>query len=210
MVEGRTVSKKEWCVETDRLLQEVGLGECWETELVGGQSDWGLLVKRMVYQREVARWREGLWRGGSRGMTLTSLERYARVKRSLRSEWYLDRNRVWVSRWVRMRGGVQEPEVVRGRRKSPQVPREERVCRLCHHGVVEDQQHFWLHCPRWTEQRTELWEALFAVDDMATGGAIQGSDRVKLDWLMQGGSKKVREIVLRGMVKWMHARKKCM
>ena len=27
---------------------------------------------------------------------------------------------------------------------------------------------------------------------------------------MQDGTKKVREIALRGMVKWMHARKKCM
>ena len=57
------MSKKEWCVETRRLFKEVGLGECWETELVGGQGDWGLLVKRTVYQREVARWREELWLG---------------------------------------------------------------------------------------------------------------------------------------------------
>ena len=142
-------------------------------------------------------------------MALTTLERYARIKKTLRSEWYLNRSRVWVRQWVRMRGGVQELEVTVGRRRAPQVPREDRLCRQCHHGVVEDEEHFWLHCPRWAEQRDELWGAMFEVDDMATGGVLQGSDRAKLDWLMQGGSKKVKEVALRGMVKWMHARRRC-
>jgi hypothetical protein len=116
---------------------------------------------------------EAIWRGGKRGMALTTLERYARVKRTLRSEWFLNRSRVWVSRWVRMRGGVQELEVTVGRRRSPQVPREDRMYRQCHHGVVEDEEHFWLHCPRWEKQREELWGAMFEADDMATGCAAR-------------------------------------
>jgi hypothetical protein len=207
--EGRAKSQREWCVETKRLLKEVGLEEYWESEEVGEQNEWALLVKRMVFRREEAKWREGMWRGGKRGMALTTLERYARVKRTLRNEWFLDRSRVWVSRWVRMRGGVQELEVTVGRRRAPQVPRKDRVCRQCHLGEVEDEEHFWLHCPRWAEQREGLWNDMFEVDDMATGGALQGSDRAKLDWLMQGGSKKVKEVALRGMVKWMHARRRC-
>jgi hypothetical protein len=209
VVEGRAKAKSEWCVETKRLLKEVGLEEYWESESVGTQSDWAFLVKRMVFRREEARWRESIWRGGQKGLALTTLERYARIKRTLRSEWFLNRSRVWVSRWVRMRGGVQELEVTRGRRMSPQVPREDRVCRQCHHEVVEDEEHFWLHCPRWAEQREEMWGDMFEVDDMATGGALRMSDKARLDWLMQGGSRRVKEVVLRGMVKWMHARKRC-
>jgi hypothetical protein len=59
-------------------------------------------------------------------MALTTLERYARIKPTLRSEWFLNRSRVWVSRWVRMRGGVQELEVTMGWWRSPQVSREDR------------------------------------------------------------------------------------
>ena len=207
--EGRTKSKLEWCVETKRLLEKVGLAEYWVNEEVGEQNEWALLVKRMIFRRAEAEWRESIWRGGKRGMALTMLERYARIKKTLRSEWYLNRSRVWVRQWVRMRGGVQELEVTVGRRRAPQVPREDRLCRHCHHGVVEDEEHFWLHCPRWAEQRDELWGDMFEVDDMVTGGVLQGSDRAKLDWLMQGGSKKVKEVALRGMVKWMHTRRRC-
>ena len=27
--------KREWCVETKRLIYELGLGDVWETEMVG-------------------------------------------------------------------------------------------------------------------------------------------------------------------------------
>jgi hypothetical protein len=86
--EGRAKSQREWCVETKRLLKEVGLEEYWESEEVGAreQNEWALLVKRMVFRREEAKWREGMWRGGKRGMALTTLERYARVKRTLRND----------------------------------------------------------------------------------------------------------------------------
>ena len=53
--EGRAKSKAEWCVETKRLLKEVGLEEYWKSERVGMQNDWALLVKRMVFRREEAR-----------------------------------------------------------------------------------------------------------------------------------------------------------
>ena len=77
-----------------------------------------------------------MWGGVSNGMSVTTLERYARVKTSLRNEWFLGRSRVRVSRWVGMRGGVQELEVMKGRGRTPQVRREEWVCRFCEGGGI--------------------------------------------------------------------------
>ena len=209
MMEGRTRSKNEWCVETQRLLQEVGLGESWETEEVDDRGKWNARVRSMVMRREERRWRELMWGGGRNGMALTTLERYARIKTALRSEWFLGRSRVWVSRWVRMRGGVQGLEVVKGRRRTPQVRREERVCRFCEGGEVEDEEHFWMRCPGWSERRGELWRDIGAVDREVVRTVMFWDEERRLDWLMCGGNKKVSEVVLRGMVKWMFERKKC-
>jgi hypothetical protein len=48
-------------VETKRLLKEVGLEDYWDNDLVGTHTDWTLLVKRMVFRREEARWWESIW-----------------------------------------------------------------------------------------------------------------------------------------------------
>ena len=40
--------KKEWYVETRRLLVELGLGDLWVTEAVGSERGWKALVKAVV------------------------------------------------------------------------------------------------------------------------------------------------------------------
>ena len=54
--------------------------------------------------------------------------------------------------------------MVKGRRRTSQVRREERVCRFCEGGEVEDEEHFWMRCPRWSERKGELWRDIGAVD----------------------------------------------
>ena len=82
-------SKGEWCVETKRLLLELGLRHVWETEVVGNDEAWGSLVWAVIQEREEIRWRREM-------VGKSTLERYVRVKEELRVEWFLDKPRVWV------------------------------------------------------------------------------------------------------------------
>ena len=40
--------------------------------------------------------------------------------------------------------------IEKGRQKNPKIPREERLCKLCDEGTVEDENHFLLNCTTYT------------------------------------------------------------
>jgi hypothetical protein len=203
MREGRP-GAKEWCVETKRVLEELGMGVVWESEEVGDLKRWKNRVKRMIGRREELRWR-GRMIGSGSVKVKTSLERYMMIKKKLRAEWFLGESRMWVRRWVRMRGGVQELEVSRERGRRP---RRKRICYWCKLGCVEDERHFWGECEKWEKQRTALWGDLWEVDKRTIGDVVGWGIEKRINWLMRGGNKKVRMTVLKGMTRWMHEREK--
>ena len=80
-VERGEAGKGEWCVETKRLLGELGLGEVWVTESVGGMRRWKARVKALMHEREEMRWRQEM-------AERSTLGRYMRVKKGLKAEWF--------------------------------------------------------------------------------------------------------------------------
>ena len=195
---------REWCVETRRVLEELGMGDVWEGEDVGELQSWKKRVKRMIWRREELRWR-GRMMGGAGTNAKTTLERYMRIKQKLRPEWFLGESRVWVRNWVRMRGGVQELE---GNRERWRRVREKRVCYWCKEGCVEDERHFWGDCDKWKTWREELWEELWELDKEVVGGVMGWCMEDSVDWLMKGGTKKTRMKAMKGMTRWMYEREK--
>jgi hypothetical protein len=201
----------EWAVETKRILQEIGLGEEWETEQVGSAREWARMVKNQMGVKEEVEWREGLLRKKQKSKEpKIKLMRYARIKKRLKQEWYLQQDRVWVRRWVKLRAGVEELEVEMGRRY--QQLREDRVCRCCDEGEVEDEEHLLEVCQRWKEERGVMWRRVKEHVRRKTWGEISSwGRRRRVDWLMAGnygGEKSKRQDVLRGVVRLLHARSK--
>jgi hypothetical protein len=203
MRDGR-VGKREWCVETKRVLEELGMDEVWERENVGEKKEWKKRVKRMIWRREELRWRKRMLGDGGVVAKVT-LERYMRIKKKLRPEWFLGESRVWVRKWVRMRGGVQDLEVSRERGRRA---RWKRICYWCKVGCVEDQRHFWDECDKWKTWREELWKELWEIDKEMVGEVVGWGVEDRLDWLMKGGSLKTRMKVMKGMTRWMYEREK--
>ena len=72
--------------------------------------------------------------GGRGGRPNVKLARYFRIKTKLSREWYLREDRVWVRRWVKLRAGVEELEVERGRARG--IVREARTCKFYCAGAV--------------------------------------------------------------------------
>jgi uncharacterized protein YhaN len=173
---------KEWCVRTKNLLVELGLGEEWETEEVGSEKQWKRLLKAMMQHREEREWREGMLTGGRGGVPKTKLARYMRIKTKLQKEWYLREDRVWVRRWVRLRAGVEEIEIERGRCKG--LSRGKRICKFCDSGEVEDEEHFLDRCGRWKEGRQELRRRLIEVNLRRWRVATSWSSMERTDWIL--------------------------
>jgi hypothetical protein len=210
--EGRA-GKGEWCVETKRLLEEIGLGEWWITEEVESIERWRGVVYRMMHAQEERRWKMSMiGRGeGREGKVKVKLARYNRIKSELKREWFLSESRVWVSRWVKLRAGVEGLEVERGRHRridNKRMERWERICKLCDCGNVEDEEHFLDECGRWESERKEMWAKVASVD-LRVGGVVGGWGREeRVDWMMKGGNTGTALVLLREVSKMLFKREK--
>jgi len=194
--------KREWCVETKRLIYELGLGDIWETESVGDDVRWKNIVRGMMQEREEIWWRREV-------AQKCSLDRYMRVKEQLREEWFLKEPRVWVAKWVGLRAGVTCLEATRGRYRKPRVIRRDRVCTWCESGSVEDEDHFLGECERWSGVRSEIWNEM-RMGDRDPVKKIEGvGGQERVDWMVRGGcSVRPRGLLLVRVGSWLFSRER--
>ena len=139
------------------MLQEIGLGNVWKNEDVGEEKDWKRLVRKMMGEEEQKQWRSCMG-GGGKKRAKVKLLRYMKMKKVLRKEWFLELDRSWVRRWVRMRAGVARLEVEMGRHRG--VWRRGRVCRWCDRRKVEDVVHVVDECEYWKKERKGIWAGI--------------------------------------------------
>ena len=194
----------EWCVETKRLMVELGLGDVWESEDVANQGNWPRLVMGLIQKREQIAWWESM-AGVGRRKGKTKLLRYSRIKTTLRAEWFLRENRTWVRRWVKLRAGVENLEVEMGRWKG--TARCDRVCRHCRNGV-EDVDHFLDKCDAWSDGRGEMRMRVRQGNEKRWAVALYWPTEARVDWILRGGSagKRRKLDVMRSVVGMVYAR----
>jgi hypothetical protein len=172
------------------------------TEAVGDMKGWKAMVKAMMQEREEMRWRQEM-------VEKSTLERYMRVKGSLKAEWFLGEARVWVRRWVRLRASATCLEVSDGRRRG--VFRDKRVCGWCDGGKVEDEEHFLEGCPsqRWARHRKGVWDEMREGDSQAVKRIEMGGREERVDWMLAGGcSVRTRGTLLKRVGAWVAEREK--
>jgi hypothetical protein len=197
-------------VETKRILESLEMLEVWENEDVGSVKEWKTMVMRMMNVHEEMKWKRSmLVQVGGKG-SKTTLARYMRIKTELREEWFLSLNKIWVKRWVRMRGGVSEIEVSKGRRRGgkKKLRRDQRKCCWCKEGAVEDDEHFWGRCEKWKEWRMRMWKKVEDYDVVMMRKVSGWGEEKRMDWLMKGGQGIMRECVLKEMMRWLRERER--
>ena len=193
-------NRGEWCVETGRLLDQLGLGQVWETEDVGDEGSWRALVWAVIHEREELDWRREI-------VGKSTLGRYFRVKERLTPEWFLTEPRVCVRRWVGLRAGVTCLEETTGR--YGRVPRDKRVCRWCESREVEDVEHFLDGCTRWGVKRTEMWDMMRDKDRSTVKRVEAWGPQDRVDWMLRGGGGvRTRDDLLRGVSGWLFDRER--
>ena len=63
--------------------------------------------------------------------------------------------------------------IEKGRHQHPKLPVEKRICNVCDHGSVEDEEHFILHCPFYQEERIHLFVKVLIHDNKVFNGGIK-------------------------------------
>ncbi len=56
--------------------------------------------------------------------------------------------------------------IEKGRHTNPKTPREDRLCQLCDQQVIEDEEHFLLNCPVYTDLRSHHQMDFYTVPDI--------------------------------------------
>jgi hypothetical protein len=172
---------------------------------VGSVEKWKTEVKRVVGEEEGRKWRRRMAGLEKVGEAKVKLAMYVRVKTELRSEWFLDMDRVWVRRWVRMRAGVARLEEEMGRHRG--VRSWNRVCRWCESGSVESVEHVLDECVKWKEERKEMWAEGVRLDVGKMRVVMGWSRRERVEWLLKGVEKKMRRGLMRKATR-LYAREK--
>lgn len=88
------------------------------------------------------------------------LRTYRLYKENVKTEHYIQRN---IPRSVRrtmtlFRSGALPLAIETGRYSRPQIPLNERLCKLCDHSTVENEIHFMMNCPLYSDIRFELFQ----------------------------------------------------
>ena len=80
---------------------------------------------------------------------MPKLRTYKHLKTEFYAEPYVQKHltRTQRSAIARIRCGTFPLEVERGRYRN--IPIEQRVCKMCNSGSIEDEQHFILYCDRY-------------------------------------------------------------
>jgi hypothetical protein len=118
---------KNWCEDTKRILEWLGMGELWENEAEVGKEEWKRVVCRKIHEYEWEEWRKGIEKK-------QKLAWYGRVKEGLWFEGYLE-NFDWHGRrsLCLLRAGCLRLREETGRWVGE--AREQRVCRCCNMGM---------------------------------------------------------------------------
>ena len=88
------------------------------------------------------------------------LRTYKKFKNVTGFEKYLDilKNQKQRKLFTKFRLSSHDLEIERGRYGTKSLPVNERICKLCNEGKVEDEFHFLMQCPFYSEERASLLE----------------------------------------------------
>eukprot|EP00918_Siedleckia_nematoides_P055132 GHVU01120244.1.p1 GENE.GHVU01120244.1~~GHVU01120244.1.p1 ORF type:complete len:281 (-),score=3.44 GHVU01120244.1:191-1033(-) len=138
------VNTKCWCHKVKSLLDSLGFSDIWLNEnSVGIPFD---SIKQRITDQYLQSWSEKV-----NGMN--RLELYKNIKTELKFENYLDEiaNVKQRKALTKFRCSAHNLAIETGRHNN--IPRNERVCKLCNNNNIENEYHFTLICPALRENR---------------------------------------------------------
>ena len=149
-------NQDNWASQVKEILAECALQSWWHQSSCDGLSPSELqhVVTCCLFRLEKERWQ-------TEALTKPKLRSYINFKTEYgETEEYVQNVRVKPHRSLlaRLRGGTAPLQIETGRYIG--LPAEERICRSCNTGQVEDEQHFCIECPALEEARAPPFPSL--------------------------------------------------
>jgi hypothetical protein len=166
------VGRRGWCTQTRDLMYEIGLEQYWDDEDEVTKISierWDKIVFEKIQKSEEKRWSDSMKKK-------SKLRRYREIKTCLRLEQYVidDSWKNGRLMMTRLRSGTNELEIESGRWIGKKI--EDRVCRICNSGSVEDEPHMIDVCSMYNGRRSRVWRDI----EYSTHGRVKrckdGSD----------------------------------
>ena len=140
-----TKCRNNWCHEVRNLLKSIDFGDEYLSTLNNTKNAIISIdaAKDKLMQKYKHKW-------GNDVASQTKLDNYKIMKHELGAEEYVKfvLSKKLRSTLVQLRVGCLPIEIELGR--YLQIPRNERLCRQCTSGTVENEKHFLFHCTRYT------------------------------------------------------------
>ena len=133
-----------WATSIRTLLYSYGFGYIWESQTAG--SDFLTCFKERLFDSEIQNWRSSV-------VNMPKLCTYSLFKTDLKVELYLllDIPREVKKALAKFRVGNHDLEIEKGR--FVKTARENRVCKLCGNGKIEDEYHVLFECSVYNDIR---------------------------------------------------------
>ena len=186
-------NQDNWASQVKQILAGCGLQYWWHQSSCEGLSHSELqhVVTCCLFHLEKERWQTEV-------SSKPKLRLYVNFKTEYgKTEEYVQKVRVKSHRSLlaRLRGGTAPLQIETGRYTG--LPVEERICRSCNTGQVEDEQHFCVGCPALKEARAPLLHLLNL--HQVDAGAL--SDKDKFIAIMQNLDSRIAKLLFNMFLK---------
>jgi hypothetical protein len=145
-----TAGSTNWCKNVFDILDFIDLRECYASMLVVNLDE----CKTRLQQKQQASWQTAI-------QQKPKLRFYVLFKNSLEPEKYVSLN---LSRYERsvlaqIRLGILKIHVETGRFTNTKL--EDRICKVCNEGVIEDEDHFLFQCEAYNDLRNSWIDKIY-------------------------------------------------
>ncbi len=151
--------KDTWCNDVKRIFDDGGVVRYFNPDVTKTTSSRRLVqtVKAALTEKWYQQWSTELQQSAK-------LRTYRTFKNSVAAEEYLLKHLTIKQRsaTARFRCGSFPLAIELGRYRRPMTPLENRVCRVCNDGQVEDERHFLLHCSKYDDIRDKCFGQLLS------------------------------------------------
>ncbi len=151
-----------WCNEVRHIFSDCGILNFFNTDLTKTISSTYLVQK--VSDSLNHKWK-GQWANDLQQSP--KLRTYRKFKQHVHQEEYLTKHLTIKQRSAiaRFRCGSYPLAIELGRYRRPMTPLENRVCRVCDEGYVEDEQHYLVQCSKYADIRDKHFGPLMTDPD---------------------------------------------
>jgi len=183
-------NKESWGLGVKRILEHFGEGRVWsDNDQINHKSYPRIFEKAMRRNYDI------FWQHKVRLSSLTNgkLGNYGNFKKSNTEEPYLSLPFKYRKYLSRFRSSSHKLRIETGRYLKPLLIREDRICKYCTLGSLENEEHFLLVCPYYKFERHEFFGlinnyidlSIWQTDNMILPDTYEGKYLILLNNILQ-------------------------